>query len=392
MKRRLIPRITVNRLALGGLFVACFGLLLVRLGSIVPGFAPIEQPLPPFRPALEALLANPLGLPYKLAQLLVSAVLPYDGFTASRLPAVVIGLIIIATFFWVMRSWYGQRLAIFGAVLVVTAPWFLHVSRLADSAVGYPLAMTLALLLALFLHRKQYAWWLLYFAVFLATAIVYTPGGIWLLLCVLFIEHRTLITNIKTLRRHTVIASVLGLVTLLPLAMAVYRVPNLGLQTLGWFGGWPTFADYFLRFIAVWLQLFVGGYREPAYNLAGLPVLNILVTVAFLTGLYLYARHLKAARTRLLGLLLLVSSLLVSLPGQVNIALIIPVIMVLATGGIGYLLHLWLKVFPRNPVARLIGISLIAVVVLFAMAYNLRNYYVAWPANAATKAEFSQQQ
>jgi hypothetical protein len=68
--------------------------------------------------------------------------------------------------------------------------------------------------------------------------------------------------------------------------------------------------------------------------------------------------------------------------------LLIPLLYVFVATGIAYLLKEWLKVFPRNPVARNFGIGLLVIAIVTSVVYNVRAYYVAWPHAATTKAVF----
>lgn len=394
MKLRLKkPRLTVESASLALLGIGGVGLLLFRLGSLLPGFAPVEMRLPGIKQVIEQLWNEPLLVPYSLSQLFVTILAPGAGFTASRLPAVLIGGLTAVLLFWVLKQWYGYRLAVFGTALTITAPWFLHVSRLATPAVVYPFTMTLILVLAVLWHRKERSSWLLYLSAVVTALTISVPGGIWLLACVVLIERRNILASYKATKWHALAASLVSLVLLIPLIHTLISTSNRtwSLVPFGYSGQWQSLIDYLQQFGAVWLHIFIGGYKDPLYNLAGLPVISSLLTVACAIGIYLYAKHRKAARTKLLALLWLVGTAVIALPNNVNLTLILPILMVLVTGGIGYLLHLWLKVFPRNPIARGFGIALIGLVIAFGVAYNLRNYFVAWPHNRATTAYFWRQ-
>jgi hypothetical protein len=54
------------------------------------------------------------------------------------------------------------------------------------------------------------------------------------------------------------------------------------------------------------------------------------------------------------------------------------------------MLHAWLTVFPRNPVARTTGIALVSIVVVMAVSYHLTSYFVAWRYDPATLSAFRQ--
>lgn len=84
----------------------------------------------------------------------------------------------------------------------------------------------------------------------------------------------------------------------------------------------------------------------------------------------------------------LIGALLFALGGPVGISILVPIVYLMVAAGFGYLLHEWLLVFPRNPLARSLGFGLLGIAVTLTCVYNLRTYFVAWPHNPATKAAF----
>lgn len=389
MKLRFKPRLTLTQLILGALAGATLLTLLFKLGSLVSGFAKVEQQLPAVRASLQTLWNDPLSLPFTASQAFIALIAPGAGYTVSRLPSVLLGLLVVALTYWLLRQWYGARLSLFGVLLLITAPWFLHVARLASPSVQYALAMSLVLALSVLWHKKNRPRKLLYVSAIVGAGLLYVPGAIWLLLCLVVVERKAIVSSLRANKLHAALAGLLGLALLAPLVHDLLGRWQDFAHYLGWFGGWDQVIDFGREYVMVWWNIFIGGYHDPVYNLATLALVNVFMTLSFAVGVYLYSRHAKAARTQLLLALWLVATALISLPGPVHISLLLPLVIVLATGGIGYLLHLWLKVFPRNPLARGFGIGLIALVVLFALGYNMRSYYVAWPNNAETRQTFS---
>jgi hypothetical protein len=90
----------------------------------------------------------------------------------------------------------------------------------------------------------------------------------------------------------------------------------------------------------------------------------------------------------LLAAFFLFGFVLVGMGGPVGLSVLVPLAFVVAAAGIAYLLHEWLKVFPRNPLARGFGVALVTVAVLVSCVYNLRAYFVAWPAVDTTQTIF----
>jgi hypothetical protein len=107
-----------------------------------------------------------------------------------------------------------------------------------------------------------------------------------------------------------------------------------------------------------------------------------------LIGIYFYVRHIRNQRAQLLGIFALIGSLLVALLGAPAMSYIVPVAYLVVGTGLTYFLRRWLLVFPRNPIARSIGIGLVCLVVVVASVYHITSYFIAWRYSPATTAVF----
>lgn len=391
MKLRLKPRISAQGYLGAGIAITGIYLLLFKLVALVPGFAAAETALPTVRESLQLIWHQPLELPILLSQTVVAALTPTTGIGFSRLPSVLLAVLLLAAMYWLLRRWYNYRLALYGTLLLMTAPWFLHVGRLATGSIVYPLSMTVLLVLIALWHQQKRSKWLLYGSATTVAILLYVPGIVWLLLWGGLLERRNIIASLRSGRWHSASALLLGSLALVPLGHMLIENWHLYRPLLGLPASWPSILHVVEQFFLTWKYLFIGGYQDQLYNLAGLALVNFLVGIGFVVGLYLYSQHPKAVRTRQLTGFWLIGTVLIALQGPVAIQLLMPLVLVLAVGGLGYLLHLWLKVFPRNPLARGFGIGIMGLMIAFAVAYNVRNYYVAWPNTAETKAIFKQQ-
>ncbi|HMH31117.1 MAG TPA: hypothetical protein VK534_01420, partial [Methylomirabilota bacterium] len=171
------------------------------------------------------------------------------------------------------------------------------------------------------------------------------------------------------------------------LVIGLTRVGNLRLW-LGLPAQFPGLTTLAKQFVAVPVHLFIRGPQYPELWLGRAPVLDVFTLVACLVGIYFYATKWKSMRSRSLGVMFAISLILVGLGGAVGLSIVVPLLYVGVATGIAYLLHDWLKVFPNNPLARGLGIAIIAVAVSLSCVYNLRAYFIAWPHNSITKATF----
>ena len=136
------------------------------------------------------------------------------------------------------------------------------------------------------------------------------------------------------------------------------------------------------------LYVFWRGPLNSQLWLDRLPLLDVFAAAMLLLGIVFYAKHWLAPRTRLLFGFFLVASVFVALGAAVQMSTLVPILYLVLTGGIGYLLHEWLRVFPLNPLARSIGFGLIGLAIAVSCFYNFRSYFIAWPHNSATTATF----
>lgn len=377
----------LSLLLVGAAFV-CF-VMLFRLGSITGRLSPAELQAQLFASSWHHLWQDPLNLPLTFVQWLLFTIIPHHGVTVTRAASPVFGVLSILAFAYVLRRWYGVRSAVYGTVLFGLSSWLLHVSRYAGTDVIYLWAVPTLLMLTIAWerHRIGATHYLLIAAL---AALLYIPGVIWLLLAVLVLQPQLLATSWQRLANTfgRLGGLLLFILLLVPLAWALVSRPGLAREWLGLpahFAGVGHLAHGLLHSISFFV------FRGPAVAtiwLPRLPILDFFTTIMAILGLIFYAQHFRAPRTRLLLVLFLVSALLFALGGPVTISLLVPLYYLLVSAGVSYLLHEWLVMFPRNPLARGVGFSLLGIAVLLACVYNVRAYFVAWPHSSSAVAAF----
>jgi hypothetical protein len=371
-----------------GAVLVCF-IMLFRLGSITGHLSPEETERQLFASSWHHLVHNPLYLPQTLLQWIILTIIPHHGLTVTRAASPVFGVLALAAFAYVLRRWYGVRSAIYGTVLFGLSSWLLHVSRYGGPQVLYLWALPtlLALTIAWDRHKVGATH---YFLIALLAALLYIPGLVWLIAVVLILQpHLFTVSWRKLSNPFGRVSGLLLFVALMaPLAYALLSHPSL-VRT--WLGLPNHFAsiNVMVHNLLHSVSFFV--YRGPADAtvwLPRLPILDFFTMVLAVIGVIFYAQHFHAPRTRMLIILFVVSALLLALGGPVTVSLLVPMVYLFVAAGLGYLLHEWLQVFPRNPLARGVGFSLIGVAVALSCLYNVRSYFVAWPHNTQTKVAF----
>lgn len=372
-----------------GIAVACT-LLLYQLGSITGGLSSHEVTQAEFSSSWRHIVNDPLNLPLTAVQWSILTIVPHHGHTITRAASPIFGVLALVAFAYILRRWYGVRSAIYGSVIFGLSAWFLHVSRYASVDVLYMWAVPTLLAILIAWDRHVDRKWMLFFAVTVLSLLAYIPGVAWLILAGLLIQAHLFVDSWqsaeKFLWRITLI--LWPFIVLTPLILAIARHPAL-FQT--WLGlphhfGTP---ESMLRGLMHSVSFFV--YRGPATPelwLARAPILSFFGMVMAVLGVMFYAKHFRAPRTRLLFASFIIGAVLFALSGPVSISILVPIVYLFVTAGFGYLLHEWLTVFPRNPLARSIGFTLLGIAVGVACAYNLKSYYVVWPHNQATESAF----
>ncbi len=369
--------------------LALSALLLYRLGSLTHGLSQQEIQTSTAAVGWHGIYHSPLDLPLKAIRSVVFYVFPSHGQTLTRLPNAAIGALSIISFSWLAYLWHGRRTAIFASVLFASSAWVLHVSRYASYDVVYLWAMTTLLLTHALLHHYKKQAFVWYLTLLLWGLLLTIPGMIWFLLPSLYLQ-RTLIKNsLQTFGRWW--QRILAVIILL------LWVPLLGVdlsrkgQLLAWLGlpnhlAGP--ATLVKQFAGVFVHLFIRGPQYPTLWLGREPLLDAFTLAMCALGVYFYGSRWRTGRSRLLVRTFVIGVILVALQGPVSLSILVPIVYAVAVMGIAYLIHEWLRVFPLNPLARSLGIGLVAIVVSVSCIYNLRAYFIAWPHNTDTQATF----
>lgn len=369
--------------------LAVVGLLFFRIGSLTSGLSLKELETLNTPIGIEALLNDPLYLPLDFVRSVLFFFVSDFGGLIGRIPNALFGLLAIVSFAYVIWRWHGRRTAFFGTVLFATSAWVLHVSRFASYDVLFLCAVPVLLATGILLQKYDKKILVFYLALVTWLTLLYIPGMVWLVALTLYWQKEEVIDGFKRYKLwwQRCVSTALVLLALPLLTLHLLKSS----QFMFWIGmpdQWNAPLTVAKQFGAVGAHIFVRGPNMPDIWLVRAPILDIFTLVMAILGIYFYARHIKAYRTKMLFSYAVVAWLLVGLNGAVSLSLLVPLMYVFAAAGIAYLLREWLQVFPLNPFARGAGIALISVAVLLSCLYNVRAYFVAWPHNQATKTLF----
>ena len=383
--------IRLNARLLGWLFLALVGLawlMLYRLGTLPGGLSAGEMHAAVQPVGWHGIYHQPLNLPLLMIRSVVFWPAPNHGALLTRLPNVFWGGLAVTSFAWLMWLWHGARTTVLATILFASGAWTLHASRLASFDVLYLWAMpTLLLIQALGQQFKRPVVW--YGSLIAWGLMLYIPGMVWLVALSIWLQRQSISQawqklNLWWQRSLSVLFSIIWL----PLLLIDLSRPSQLAQWVGLPSHLASPLKLLKQLVGVFVHLLVRGPQYPDIWLTQLPILDVFCLVMFIFGGIFYVLHWQAKRSRQLGLFSAVGVVLIALNGSVGLSLLVPVLYMVAATGITYLLHEWLGIFPRNPLARSVGIGLVALAVAVSCLYNYRAYFVAWPHNTVTSATF----
>ena len=299
-------------------------------------------------------------------------------FIAEALSFIFI-ILTVYVFYSVCLRWLGKNVALITTLLFSTSSWVILSSHRLDFNDIYLIFVPLTIYINYLLVNRKNGLKVFAAAVLFSLAL-YSPGMVW---------------------------PVLGLIILLPVFMqailAKYNLNNLWILLLATaILILPLFASFIVNTAnfpgiltgegqisidVLWQNiqaaaesLFINGLPAGSLWLFGTPILNYLIVLLGIFGLIFLATE-KRLRGQFDFLLvcLIFSVLSVAFVGLPALSLLIPTVYLIAGFGIKFLLNHWYAIFPSNPVARNLGLSLIILVVLLSSAYEITRYYIAWP-------------
>jgi MFS family permease len=374
-----------------GLIVAA-GLYLIRLGSLPSHMSANELAAYQSNHSLHAIVNNPLNAPYNVIDYILLHI-PGHTMGVARLTSVLFALLAICLFFTIMMRWHGKRTAWMATALFATSGWLLHVGRLGTADILWLIIPLTLILLNSWLAKTERHGTALITVAALFGLMLFVPAAIWFVIAFALIASKDLLKHHgAALVWQRLIASAILILLLVALVFLLHRAPGSNAVVREW-AGIPKVLPSYMSMGKVWvssmaLYPFFRGPAIPELWLGHTPILDVFTSTMCLLGAYFYLTHFKNLRTRLLATLVVIGSVLTALNGAAAMSFIVPVLYLIAATGITYLLHKWLTVFPRNPVARFAGVTFIVIAIATAVTYHMISYFVAWQHNPDTVATF----
>lgn len=359
-----------------------------RMSTLTNGVSQAEQQYVTSVDSGQKLLKHPSFMPHKLP---TYALFKLDVKTpaAYRATSAIIAVSAIVSGFFILRRWYSLRVAILGSWLVLTSAWLLHYARLARPEASFLLLLPL-LWIAVWMYHTPKRRLAITGLICVSVMALYIPAFCWLVLGAIVWQRKTILQQLQqTEWWFRILGGLLALTLMTPLIIGVVLSPRELLLLIGLPASLPSIATLWQNFSNIPVQLLLRGPSDPTFWLPRLPLLDIFSAVMLLLGAYSLRYYIRLIRAQLILAITVIMGIGVVAGGLVTMIALLPIVYLLVAAGIAFMLTQWFTIFPRNPIARGLGTTLMSILVILVSFYHINHYFIAWPNAPATKDTFS---
>lgn len=361
-------------------------LLFFRNEQLHPSLTPAE--LATQSPTLHSILYSVVNGPYKVINYAIIYLSPNHNHLdifELRSFTVIIGFLMMLAFFSVLKHRYTSFIALSGTLLFATSTWILNITRLATPEIL--LCGSIFLVWAgQFAQKTKHDRIAAAVLVCVASIFLYTPGFIFIIALEFIWMRKFLINLFRSLPAWLkACLIVISLALVFPILWGGIHDP----RQLALLAGFQTHLSspsvYLKNFYELPINLFYKGPSNPIIWLGRLPIFDVFEIVLLILGAYMIWQNKKLEYSRLISAILVIGWALVTLGGDVTLSILIPILYLVIAIGLSELLSQWYEIFPRNPLARTVGLSLLSVAILLSCYYQTARYFVAWPDSPTIK-------
>ena len=362
-------------------------LFVYKQNSLIPGANTHEVAVRDRIVSYEYSWRSSVDSPYITASWVTSKVFFSDPLVSARFVAAIASTLSVLMYYHLLRNWLlSPGKAVVGTALFATSSWTLAIGRGAHGVIVGVFLLLLIFTLGtrlLFTTRPFLDWLFLVAATVLS---LYTPVVPWLVFIIgvvslLHYKQRQRSLPLKIWQKITV--SLVGVLLLVPLVLSMFVDPKQGLTLLGVDNLVDSLPTIVLNIVDAIRSIFFIGIPGTAIGLGKLPMLDIFSVFMFMLGCYYFERRLSLKRSKMLFGGMAIGFIVCSLSqfDLVRYSLLLPLIYIFISAGIHESITRWLAVFPRNPIARGVGVVVLAVSIGFVGSYHLRKVFIARPGN-----------
>lgn len=362
----------------------------IALGKIPPGIADVEsqtiQAIQAKTIGIRHILFNdPLYLIWKLPLYLLEKI---NLTSVSWIRSIGASFAVVSSLsiYLILKRWHSTRVAFLTTVLFASSSWILHYSRLAIPETSL-LLLPVLIFLGIKMIQENSSLIYTYVIIVFSSLMLYIPGLIWIIIPAAIWQRKLISKRLKELKKlNLTLLTLVTTVALLPLLIKLFYSPEFILQL----SGFDKFSiGNFLRNISFAASnLFINNNLGPIYTVAKLPYFDVPTIALLALGLFAYSLPRKLDRKAAVIGGIFFSLILIGIFGPSYYPLLMIFLYILCAAGLTYLLQEWFSVFPKNPIARGIGIALVTLIVLSSTNYHLRRYFIVWPNSPEVKATF----
>lgn len=368
-------------LGIGALFTLF--LFTFRLSSLNTGMNKYEINTISSSSSLTDLINNSSNLPYRFFIYLTNSIYPHHIFF-YRLTSVIWALLFIYIFYLVIKKKFGPNIATILGLLLMTSAWVLHTSRTAVPDVLY-LSTILIFWFREYLKENRNLNKLFLVLVSMIVFYLYVPGMIWIGLIGILWQRKIIKELLSRLeRKYILLIGFYGLLLSIPLIFSIVHQSSNLLTIIGLPNSFPNLLKTLTNLLLLPYNILISMHQNSILWLGVAPLFDFFTSSLVLFGLYRYIREWPNNYIKIILVTILVASFLYALGGPVTITMLIGSLYLIAATGLSFLITKWFRVFPKNPIPRILGSLLIILAVFVAVIYNTRSYFVAWPNNSKT--------
>lgn len=364
--------------------------LVWRLGTLVSGLASQEMSAAATHVSLKALANLPVAPVHGFLQFISMQLFGINS-AAIRLPSVIIGGATVIVIYFLLKKWFGKPTAMIGSALLISADWFLFISRLGTGSIEFSFWLSLGLLsLTRVLERRHV--WLVYFSLSIA-ALLFIPFGpyaaltllVGLVGCKVFRSRMNEVDTPKKALSYSLVA--LGVIG----AAAISFINTEFLKQIFVIESLPNVQQFLTNiFINSSSVVAILPNANPEVSPATIAMIRFFELIFVLFGV---AMLFKTRVNRLNLTVIVLTTVLVIVSGLSADAssrgiFIVPSV-IFMTAGIRHLIHRWKRMFPKNPYARIVAYVPLAILFFSVVALHQVTYFQLWSNQTETQQAFS---
>lgn len=318
---------------------------------------------------------------------------------ALRMAPALMGVVSVIAVFFATKEWTNRRTALFASFLFAISPWVVIIQRDGFRASLVPLFVALVLLFAAKAYTKgKYLYYILA-GVFMGLGFyTYNSFSMMLVVMVLGVVYLVIMRRkwlMQNWKKLLLSLAVFG-ITAIPIIYAniklsensFSRSSDVSFLNKDLNKGQPVQA-LLSSTAKTLLQYNFYGDENSRHNIPGQPYLNTFVGLMFILGIVVSVYNFK--KPRYAFLLIILSAMLLptilsasAIPhGLRSIGTAVPVFMLVGVGA-NYMLFIWYKTFPVNRLARIVGVTIICVLLALSLVQAYRQYFLAWAQDEQT--------